>query len=281
MVDRARLTQPQTRVSSIEALLREVQALDASAGQSTWLAHLDPRTIALATITFIVVVVSFDRYAVAALLPLAIFPVVLARLGNVPLARIGRKLLPALPFALMVGLFNPLFDPAPRLDLMGYTISGGWLSLASILLRAVLTVAAALVLIAVLGIHRLCAVLDRLGVPRVLTTQLLFMHRYIGVLAGELGRMNLARELRANKTMPLSVYGPLLGHLLLRTLARAQRIHQAMLSRGFDGHLPIRQAQAWQSIDTAFLTICLGTFFVMRTTDLPALLGQWMLGLAS
>ena len=270
-------------MSGIEALLREVHTLDASAGRSTWLTRYDPRAIVLATVAFIVVVVSFDRYAVSALLPLALFPVVLARLGHIPLGQIGRKLLPALPFALMVGLFNPLFDPAPRLELMGHAIAGGWLSLTSILLRAILTIAAALILIAVLGMHRLCAALDRLGVPRVLTTQLLFMHRYLVVLAGELGRMNLARELRSPtlKAMPLSVYASLLGHLLLRTLERAQRIHQAMRARGFDGQMPLQQIQPWQWRDTMFLAAWLGMLLLMRTTDLATLLGRLMLGIAA
>jgi len=270
-------------VSGIEALLREVRSLDAVAGQSTWLSRIDPRAMLLATLAFILVVVSFHRYAVAALLPMMIFPVLLARLGNISLSRIGFKVLLAMPFALMLGLFNPVFDPVPRMELWGHYVSGGWLSLASILIRAALTIAAALILVASIGIHRLCAALDHLGVPRVLTTQLLFMHRYILVLAGELGRMNLARELRSQspKSMPLSVYGSLLGHLLLRTLERAQRIHQAMLSRGFDGHLPIRQARSWQFADTAFLAIWLGIFFLVRMTDFTTMLGQLMLGVVS
>jgi cobalt/nickel transport system permease protein len=270
-------------VSGLEALLRELHSLDAVAGQATWLSRIDPRAMLLATLAFILVVVSFHRYAVAAMLPMAIFPVLLARLGNISLRRIGFKVLLAMPFALMLGLFNPVFDPVPRMELLGLSVSGGWLSLASILIRAALTVAAALILVACIGIHRLCAALDHMGVPRVLTTQLLFMHRYILVLAGELGRMNLARELRSqsSKAMPLSVYGALLGHLLLRTLERAQRIHQAMLSRGFDGHLPVRQTLSWQLVDTAFLAICLGIFILVRITDFATLLGQLMLGVMS
>ncbi len=270
-------------MSGIEALLRELHSLDAVGGQAAWLARIDPRAMLLTTLAFILVVVSFHRYAVAALLPMAIFPVLLARLGSISLPRIGFKVLLAMPFALMLGLFNPVFDPAPRMELLGHPVSGGWLSLASILIRAALTVAAALILVASIGIHRLCAALDHLGVPRVLTTQLLFMHRYILVLAGELGRMNLARELRSqpSKSMSLSVYGALLGHLLLRTLERAQRIHQAMLSRGFDGHLPVRQTLSWQFVDTTFLAVCLGVFFLVRTTDFTTLLGQLMLGVVS
>jgi cobalt/nickel transport system permease protein len=266
-------------MSSIEGLLREVHSLDATASQSTWLSRIDPRALILATLAYILAVVSFHRYAVAALLPLAIYPVVLARLGDIDLFKVGSKVLLAMPFALMVGLFNPLFDTDPRLELFGLEISGGWLSLASILIRAILTVAAALILIACVGIHRLCAALDRLGVPRVLTTQLLFMHRYILVLAGELGRMNLARELRSPSLagMPLAVYGSLLGHLLLRTLERAQRIHQAMLSRGFDGQMPVGRVLSWHWRDTAFLATCLGAMFWMRTIDLSALLGHWLM----
>ena len=270
-------------MSGIEALLREVRELDAAGSQSSGLSGITPRATVLATLAYILVVVSFDRYAVAPMLPMVIFPVAVARLGNVELVRIGRKVLLAMPFALMVGIFNPVFDTVPRMELMGYAVPGGWLSLASILIRAILTIAAALILVATLGIYGFCAALNQLGLPRVFTTQLQFMHRYTLVLAGELGRMNLARELRSNTsaTMPPSVYGSLLGHLLLRTLDRAQRIHQAMLSRGFDRHVPVPLRQSWRWRDTFFLTICMGTFYLMRTTDLATLLGRQLLRVAS
>lgn len=233
----------------------------------------------LATLSYIVFVVSFHRYAIAALLPLAFFPVVLARLGDIDLFSVGFKVLLVMPFALIVGLINPIFDTCPHLDLFGHKVSGGWVSLVSIMIRTILTVAAALVLVAVLGIQRLCSALNRLGVPRILTTQMLFMHRYIVVLAGELGSMNLARELRSpfSSTIPLAVYGSLLGHLLLRTLERAQRIHQAMLSRGLDGNTPVGQVLFWRWCDTAFLATSLCTFLWIRTTNLSDLLGRWLL----
>ena len=254
-------------MNRIGALLTELQALDDAASRSSWLAQRDPRATLLATLAFIVTVVSFDRTSVAALLPLTLFPLLLARLGDVALSRIFGKLLLALPFVLMMGAFNPVFDSAPHLTLLGQPVSGGWLSLASLLIRATLTISAALILIAVLGMPRLCAALDRLGVPRVLTTQLLFMHRYLFLLAGEFARRDLARTLRAGtgQAMPLAVYGTLLGHLLLRTLERALRIHQAMQARGFDGHWPLHDALRWQGRDTAFLVICLAAFFLVRT----------------
>jgi len=213
---------------------------------------------------------------------MAIFPVVMARLGEIPLRRVGVKVVLAMPFALMIGLFNPIFDPTPRMELLGHPIAGGWLSFASILERVALTVSVAVILVDGLGMHKFCAALKLLGVPAVLSTQLLFLHRYIQLLAGELSRMNLARELRSGSanTMPLAVYGSLLGHLLLRVLERAQRIHQAMVSRGFDGQLPLRQPQPWRTMDTMFIATCLLTLLLLRTTDLTTLLGRLILRVA-
>ena len=110
--------------------------------------------------------------------------------------------------------------------------------MASILIRCALTVSTGLILVASTGFNPLCEGLTRLGLPQVFTTQLMLLHRYAVVLADEAARMSLARELRAcGRAIPLAIYGPLLGHLLLRALQRAQRLHQAMLSRGFDGRL--------------------------------------------
>ncbi|MBV5297458.1 MAG: cobalt ECF transporter T component CbiQ [Rhodoferax sp.] len=267
-------------MSSISQALRDFQSLESLAAQDSVLSALDARAKILVTLGFIVTVVSFDRYAVAALLPLALFPVILAALGNIPERVIGRSVLLAAPFAVMLGALNPFFDQQVVLQVAGYGITGGWLSFASILVRFVLTVSAGLILVASTGFAPLCAGLGRLGLPQVLTTQLLLLHRYAGVLANEAARMSQARELRANgRALPLAVYGPLLGHLLLRALQRAQRIHQAMLARGFDGQLHRSASLAWQRRDTLFLGACLLGFVLARQLDLAHLMGVLVLGI--
>src|SRR5674476_1193656 len=72
---------------------------------------------------------------------------------------------------------------------------------------------------------------------RVLAVQLLFLYRYIFVLTEESGRASQARELRScgKKGLGIKSFGPMTGHLLLRTWGRAERIHTAMLARGFSG----------------------------------------------
>lgn len=265
-------------MSRIATALADFQALDALAARATLLSALDPRAKIVATLGFILTVVSYERYAVAALLPLALFPLILAELGGISLRLIGRTLLLAAPFAVFMGALNPWFDQQPMLQLWGHTVSGGWLSFASILLRFGLTVAAGLILVAGTGFYPICAGLRALGVPQVMTTQLQLLHRYALVLGSEAARMNLARELRANgRAMPLAVYASLLGHLLLRAVQRSERIHQAMLARGFTGAMPRPPSLCWQRRDTLFVLLCGVGFVLARQFDLVPWLGQLLL----
>ncbi len=262
-------------MSRIDAALRDLRTLEELAARDTPLARLDPRAKVLTTLAFIVVVVSFDRYAVASLLPLAAFPVLLAVHGEVPAAPLLRKLLLASPFALMVGLANPLLDRAPMLVAGETAIAAGWVSFASILLRFALTVGAALVLVAGTGMHALAVALGRIGVPGVFTAQLLFLFRYAFVVGEEAARMAAARELRAGgRRLRLAEWAPLAGHLLLRAFNRAQRIHRAMLARGFDGELRSLRQLRWTGRDTAFMLGWCAFFALARAVDLPLVLGR-------
>ncbi len=113
-------------MSRIDAALRDLRSLEALAGRDTAGARLDARAKIITTFVFVVVVVSFDRYSVSALLPLAAYPLLLAVLGEVPAAPVLRKLALAAPFAVMVGLFNPLLDRVPMLAFGDTTIAAGW-----------------------------------------------------------------------------------------------------------------------------------------------------------
>lgn len=262
-------------MSRLAAALQDLRALDTLAARDTPLARRDPRAKLGVTLLFIVTLVSFDRYRIAALLPLALYPAMLAAEGQVPARTLWRTLWLAAPFALLVGLGNPYFDRAPMLTLGGLELSAGWVSFGSILLRVALSVSAAVVLIGGTGMPALCAALASLGAPRVFTTQLLFMHRYLFVLADEALRLNRAYTLRAapGRRMPLALYASLLGQLLLRAFDRAQRVHQAMRARGFDGELRLAGTCRWQRADTAFMVLWGASFLLVRRIDLPQAIG--------
>jgi cobalt/nickel transport system permease protein len=265
-------------MASIDQGLFDLDRLDRMAGGDSPIHRLDPRAKLVATAVFLVCVVSHGKYALSALLPYALFPVVLASAAGLPGGYLARKLLAFAPFAVIVGAFNPFFDRETLLSVGPVAVSGGWVSFASILLRFSLTIGAALVLIGTTSFRGVCMALERLGVPPVFANQLLFLHRYIFVLGEEAARMSRARALRSfdGRGTGLRVYGSLVGHLLLRTLDRGQRIHLAMRCRGFDGRIrPIRPLSAGGR-DVAFALGWSAAFVALRFVNLPQLLGQFV-----
>jgi cobalt/nickel transport system permease protein len=226
--------------------------------------QVDARAKILTTAAFLVVVMSFGRYEVAALTPLFLFPFALAAKGNIPWGYLLRKIALAAPFAVFVGVFNPLLDREAMGRLGPWTIAAGWFSFASILLRFALTESAGLILVATTGIHRLCAGLVALGLPQVFVVQLLFLHRYFFVIGDEGRRMLLSVEMRSEGASRLSLrtYGTLLGHLLLRSMDRAQRIYRAMVSRGFEGEVRLLRPRPLCWSDAAFV-VAWGAFFLL------------------
>lgn len=237
--------------------------------------RLDARAKVLVTLGYVAVVMSYGRHEVAALVAFAVFPVAVVALGQLPLGWLLRKLAYVLPVALIVGLPNLLFDREVLLHWGGLDITGGGLSVLAIVLRTLLATAAALLLVAVTGMPDLCRALGRLGLPQALVVQLLLLYRYLAVLAEEALQMTLARELRGNgQALPLRQAGPLLGSLLLRTWARAERIHLAMRARGFDGQLVLPGGRRLQRADWFWLLGWGGLFALLRTHDLAGAMGR-------
>ncbi|MEJ2470040.1 MAG: cobalt ECF transporter T component CbiQ [Desulfuromonadales bacterium] len=260
----------------------DFKQLDLLALHQTPLHRLEARAKVLTTFGFILCVVSFGKYEISALLPFFLYPVALITLGDLPVGYILRKVLIVIPFALLVGLFNPLFDQQAIMQLGGLEISGGWVSCLSILLRAILTATAAIVLVAITGFPAICSALEKLGMPRVFVMQLLFLYRYIFVLAEEALRTARARQLRTfdKQGLGLRTFGSLAGHLLLRTWQRAERIHLAMLARGFSGQVQAtRHPGRFGRPEGLFLAGWLALFIILRIDNLPLRFGQWLTGL--
>jgi len=263
-------------VSSVASGLSAIDRLDRLARLDTPVHRVDPRAKVIATAVYIVCVVSYGKYDLLGLLPFAIFPVVLATEGGLPLGFLGRLLLVVSPFALIMGVFNPFFDREVIAQIGGWGVTGGWVSYASIVLRFLLTAGAALVLTATTSFTGICLALEKLRVPDVFVTQLLLLFRYIFVLGDEVTRMGQARRLRSfgRRGMDWRVYGQMLGQLLLRSFARAQRIYLAMKCRGFTGEIRVARRLHFQTADLAFTLAWSAVFVLFRFVDLPLALGH-------
>lgn len=268
---------------SLESALLDLNALESLALKTTPIHRLDPRAKVLTALACMVTVVSFDKYDLSGLLPLIAYPVVLMAVGGLPLGPLLGKVLVASPFALLIGVFNPFLDRAILVQVGPLHLSGGWISYGSILLRFGLTLLAALILISTTGFNGVCLALERFRVPQVLVVQLMLLYRYLFVLAQEASRLLTAWSLRSveGRRMPLRVFGSLGGQWLLRSLDRAERVHLAMLSRGFDGTFRPVRALHFRAADLAFTLGWIAFFLLARGVSLPRLLGQVVVGIFS
>jgi len=267
---------------TIESSYYEIGRLDRLSHRDTAVHRLDPRAKVVATLLFVVAVVSFPRYEVLSMLPFLLFPVLMASLGDIPGGFIARKVAAVSPFALFVGMFNPLFDPGTVTILPGVSVSAGWISFASILVKFALTISAALLLIATTSFPGICRGLNRLGAPRLFVSQLLFLYRYLFVLLEEAIRVVRARDTRSfgNRGTGMRVFVRIVGTLFLRTVERAERIYGAMLSRGFRGEVPSMRREALRLTDVAFVLASGGYFALCRFVPVPETIGRLVRGLA-
>jgi cobalt/nickel transport system permease protein len=267
---------------SLETAYSGIGRLDRLSLRDTAVHRLDPRAKVVATMLFVVAVVSFPRYEVLSLLPFFLFPVLMATLGDIPAGYVAKKVVAVSPFALFVGMFNPLFDPGTVAILPGVTVSAGWVSFASILLKFALTISAALLLIATTSFPGICRGLRRMGAPALFVSQLLFLYRYLFVLLEETVRVVRARDMRSfgGRGTGMRVFVRIVGTLFLRTVERAERIYGAMLARGFRGEVPSMGREALRIEDAAFV-LASGSFFALcRLVPVPETIGRFVRGLA-
>ncbi|MEO1999298.1 MAG: energy-coupling factor transporter transmembrane component T [Planctomycetaceae bacterium] len=150
--------------------------------------------------------------------------------AGVPVAYLARRMAIFLPFLFLLSVSLPAVEGFRR---------GGDI-MAAILLRGSLSFLTILWLIRVLPFEELLHTLIGLRVPPLMVSMLAFMHRYAVLLWTELNRMHVARHARTfgrrNRRFQWKQSAQMIGMLLIRAITRAERVHQAMCARGWNGH---------------------------------------------
>lgn len=248
--------------------------IDRLSYQDTFVHRLDPRAKVVCTILFLFTVVSFPKYEIAALLPFFLFPVLLTTLGDIPVKFLLKKIAIVSPFAIFIGIFNPILDTRPVAVIAGVSLSAGWLSFFTIMIKFTLTISAALLLIATTSFPGICHALRRLGVPAIFVSQLLFLYRYLFVLMEEAMRLVRARDMRSfgKSGSGMKIVIQLIGTLFLRTVERAERIYSAMLSRSFDGDIPSVKQYHLRLVDVLYVLTAISFFAIFRIVPITGMI---------
>lgn len=237
--------------------------LDRDAGIDSPLHRLDPRTKLLLFFSAVVTVASEPAGELAAFPYYFAAILGLVLLSRVPPGRLAGRLLAAAPFLLMAALL-------PWTARMLGGAPGGPDPAAfgaSVLLRGMASVLLLVLLTSTSAFHHLLWAMRKLRAPEVLGQIVTLMYRQIFILLDEWRRATQARECRSAGKLnlsPLSIYGKQLGVIFLRSWDRADRVHAAMMVRGFEGRLPIEGSHQLRLADAAALAFSLAVFLAIR-----------------
>lgn len=203
--------------------------------------RLPPHVKILALLGFVLAVVATPRDAFWAhgVHAAVLLAAVLA--SRVPLGYLGKRMVVEVPFVAFA-ILMPFIATGPRVEVGPLSLSeAGLLGAWALLAKGTLGVVASLLLAATTEARDIIAGFEKLRLPRPLVEIMSFMLRYTEVVSGELARMRIAREsrgFRARSVRQWPALGSTLGALFIRSYERGERVHLAMLSRGYAGHLP-------------------------------------------
>jgi cobalt/nickel transport system permease protein len=204
--------------------------------------HRAPAHLKLvALLVFMLVVVATPKQWYAAYAVYLGVLLVVVGVSTVPPTYLLKRMLVEVPF-LFFALLMPFIATGPRTDVLGVSVSqAGLLGAWALLAKGTLGVLASLTLAATTEPRDILSGLDRLHFPHQLVEIMGFMVRYVDVVTDEMRRMRIARESRgftARDVRHWPVLARSAGALFIRSYERGERVHLAMLSRGYTGRMP-------------------------------------------
>ena len=254
--------------------------MDELAARQSPVHSLHPLAKLITTFVYIFVTVSFHRYDLSGLIVMVLYPALMFTVSGIPVSTCFYKLRFVLPLVLAVGLFNPFFDREPLLTIGSLGISGGMISMTTLMLKGIFCLTASFLLAATTPMDSVCAALRKIRVPGMIVTLLLLTYRYISVMLEELSVMTTAYKLRApgQKGIRYNAWGSFLGQLLLRTMDRGQELFESMQLRGFQGEFWYADVKKARMTDYLFTIVTVILLVLCRRCSIADLAGSLVTG---
>jgi cobalt/nickel transport system permease protein len=219
--------------------------------------RLDPRAklIGFAGVTFVAVSTPLSAWPAYAACAVALATI--AALERVSAKTLWSRARVVLPLVLFVAIFVPFVREGDPVDLGPFTVSEqGLATLATVSAKAILGTVSAVLLGATTSFPDVLHALERLRAPRLLVLIAAFMYRYLFVIVEEVDRMRAALAARGyspRHALQAAAIGRVATALFLRTYERAERVHLAMLARGWNQTMPRLHVLAFRRADALFL----------------------------
>lgn len=226
----------------------------------------------MTVLAFIAVSVSTPITRWPAFVAFFLLILVAALASKIPLLLLFKRALIEIPF-IFFAILMPFFGTGEKFEIAGIQLyREGLLAGTSIVVKGTLGVLAAVILSTTTTAREILRGLERLKLPAVMVQIASFMLRYVNVISDEMERMKVARESRgfvATGIKHWKVLATSAAALFIRSYERGERVHLAMLSRGFHGNLPsldnnkATQRQWATALSLPGLALSLSLFFLV------------------
>ncbi len=206
--------------------------------------RLDARGKIVVTVAFVVIMAISVNDRPLRLIPFFLLVVFLAAISRLSPKVLLRRMLPALPFFVFASL------------VLGFS-KGSQAAMAAFL-KAFLSVLSVIILVSTTRFSNLLKGLEGLNLPTLLVSMISFVYRYLFIIADEYGHIKIARESRnfgGNKPWQWKAIGHSVGTLFLHSYERGDRVHSAMVARGYEGNIRTLGIQAITKADILFVAI--------------------------
>ena len=192
------------------------------------------KLLVLVGFVLLVVATPKDWYAAYAAYLLAVVAVI--RVSRVPLLYVVRRMVIEVPF-LVFAVLIPFIATGPRTEVLGLSVSEpGLMAAWGLIAKGTIGVMSSLTMAATTEPSDVLLGLRRLRMPELIVQIMGFMIRYLDVVSADLGRMLVAMRSRGAEPRSPRHWPALartLGALFIRSYERGERVHLAMLSRGY------------------------------------------------
>lgn len=254
------------------ALCNHSLELTGLAGDGSSPVHrLDPRAkiVGFVAVTVVAVSAPVELWPVYAVCAAAL--TALAGIARISPTDVLRRVAWVLPLVIAAAIFLPLVRTGGENWELGFlTIHERGLEvLGAVAAKATIGTISAALLAMTTTFPSVLRGLEAMRVPRLLVLIAGFMYRYVFVIVEEVGRLRASMSSRAYRPRNALQAGPLgraATAMFLRTYARGERVHRAMLARGYTGAMPQLEALALQRRDVLFAVALVGTLLTLRIT---------------
>jgi cobalt/nickel transport system permease protein len=200
----------------------------------------------MAVLAFIIVSVSTPITQWQAFIAYFALIFLVSLIAKIPTLTLLKRSLIEIPF-IFFAILMPFFGTGERFEAGPFNLyRESLLAGAGIAVKGTLGILCAVILSTSTTAREILRGLERLKLPRMMVQIATFMLRYVNVISDEMDRMKVARESRGFEATGIKhwkILATVAASLFIRSYERGERIHLAMISRGYVGELPHEESR--------------------------------------